>query len=121
MTEPSAELQKIQEDIRSLILNDLGVDIPDPSVLTYDTQLSGVASPLNIDSVVFMELMIGIEEKFGIVFEDEAITTGDLFMSVSTLADYTHKRIKIAREEGVSPVIVSAPVNRCADPDKKEN
>lgn len=109
MTLKLLEVDQLKEEIRNLILNELDLDL-DPKALQYDTPLFGVESPIGLDSAVFSELMVAIEQKYEMIFEDDAVASRNIFDSISSLAVYSYERIRVAREEGLSHIVLAAPV-----------
>jgi acyl carrier protein len=77
------------DDVRRRLANVLATRVVrmDPQSLSAETPL--IKSGLNLDSVALLEFVVGIEEEFGIVFDDAALTA-DRFRSLGTLAQYIH-------------------------------
>lgn len=73
-----------EERIRNVITNRLRVDI-NAGDLTRETPLIGKG--LGLDSIGVLELVVGLEEEFGIVFEDKELRI-DLFENIGSIADY---------------------------------
>ena len=109
-------IDELRADIREIILNDLDVQVDNPDLITYETPLYGIDSGLNLDSVVLVELMVAIEDKYEITFEDDQAALGQIFVSVGALADYTQERIKLAQTEGISTELQQLPEDDKASP-----
>lgn len=58
-----------------------------PEEITPDVPLVGKG--LGLDSVALLELVVGLEEEFGILLDDSALTV-ERFESLGTLARYVH-------------------------------
>jgi len=67
--------------------------------ITVDTPL--LSSGLNLDSVAVLELVMEVENEFGIVFEDADLST-DLFKTAGTVARAVEQKIRNR------PVVASA-------------
>ncbi len=109
MPETAPTLDMLKEEIRELILNDLDIDPTEE--LEFDTLLFGAESPVGFDSAIFAELLVVIEERYQIVFEDEVVELGQVFESIATLATYTLERMRMAREDGTSHIVLAAPLS----------
>ena len=79
MTKP-----EIASDIKALIVERLQLKIQPDSIQDEDPLFG---EGLGLDSVEVLELVVGVEEKFGIVVQDTE-EVKESFYSVSTLADY---------------------------------
>ncbi|MFW5868669.1 MAG: acyl carrier protein [Armatimonadota bacterium] len=60
----------------------------DPDAIKDDENLM---ENYEIDSVNLFEIVVGLEEEFGISFEDEDFSV-DLFATVNNLAEYVEKK-----------------------------
>ncbi len=67
------------------ILKNLGVQLPD-DYMDVDLYESG-----RMDSLQLMQLIMALEEKFGITI-DIAEISPDIFKSVRTITDYIHNK-----------------------------
>lgn len=107
--EPEIAIGTLREEIRDMILHQLDVTIADPKLLTYEAPLYGEKSAFAFDSVVLLDLMLIIEEKYDIAFEDDNVALGRTFQDIITIADYTHNRIRWFRSQGLRNELLAAP------------
>ena len=66
----------------------------DRGPLTPETSL--VEGGLNLDSVALLELIVGVEEAFGVRIEDEELSV-ELVASVGSLASFVRHKIESAK------------------------
>lgn len=85
-------MNKIEEDIKKIIIDTVGLNLTVDDINDDDFLLSG---GLNLDSVAIIEIIVSIEEAFDIVFADEDVSV-ELFSSVKNIAD------KIRQKKGVT-------------------
>jgi D-alanine--poly(phosphoribitol) ligase subunit 2 len=83
------EIDQIQGLITNILVGKVHVEVPSP---TTDLMKAGV-----IDSITLVELIVGIEEQFGIQVPLEEIEI-DHFRSVEVMADFVSSYV--ARESG---------------------
>ena len=80
--------KEILEDLRVIIVERLRFDPARAAEMTLETTLpKGVEGSLGLDSLDFIELSVGIEERFGIVI-DEHEDLSDEFLSLESLARF---------------------------------
>ena len=77
--------------VKELIVRRLKLDI-DPTTIQSDAPLFGEG--LGLDSIDALELVLGLEQEFGIKVEDEEVGV-KAFASVNTLVDFIEQK-KIA-------------------------
>lgn len=77
----------IQNELIKIIKNNISV-IYDDIEITLDMNFF---DDLGVDSITLMQLILDIEERFNILFEEESIST--LFGSIKDLLLYIEKRI----------------------------
>jgi acyl carrier protein len=70
------------DDVRSVLASVLGIEDRADS-LTADTQLFGALPEL--DSMAVTELVVALEQKFGITLDDDEVT-GEVFETLGSLA-----------------------------------
>ncbi|HEX9303896.1 MAG TPA: phosphopantetheine-binding protein [Thermoanaerobaculia bacterium] len=76
--------------VKELIVRRLKLDI-DPTTIQNDAPLFGEG--LGLDSIDALELVLGLEQEFGIKVEDEEVGV-KAFASVNALVDFIeHKKI----------------------------
>ena len=66
----------------------------DRGPLTPETSL--VEGGLNLDSVALLELIVGVEEAFGVRIEDEELSV-ELVASVGSLASFVRHKLESAK------------------------
>ena len=80
---------EVKEGLKQLIVERLKLNI-DPTSIKDDAPLFGApgendeAGGLSLDSVEALEIVVGIEEKWGVVIEDDSVANE--FYSIETLA-----------------------------------
>ena len=75
----------LHADLKKLIVGRLGLDGVNPADIDDDSPLFGEG--LGLDSVDALELVVGLELKYGISIYSHDINV-NVFSSVSTLAEY---------------------------------
>jgi acyl carrier protein len=70
------------EDTRSILVSVLGIE-DRADKLTPDTHLFG--SLPELDSMAVVELVVALEQKFGVTFDDDEVT-GEVFETLGSLA-----------------------------------
>jgi|GEM_PF-1663171 len=83
-----SEVKLLKEGLKSLIIDRLKLTI-EPSSIQDETPLfggekEGEPAGLSLDSVEALEIVVGIEEKWGVVIEDDSVAKE--FYSINTLA-----------------------------------
>jgi len=103
----NVDIEVIKTGLKSLIVERLKLD-RDPSSIQDASPLFGAAEEnaeagqgLALDSVEALEIVVGIEEKWGVVIEDDSVANE--FFSIDTLSGLV-KRLLDAAE----PVAASA-------------
>ena len=90
---PSTDTQNVLDDLKSILAERLKFDAGRVATLTEDTSLpKGVDGSLGLDSLDFIEVSLGIEERFGVVM-DEREDLAPHFQSLGTLARYIGTRL----------------------------
>ena len=80
--------KEVLDDLKTIIVERLRFDPARAAEMTLDTKLpKGVDGSLGLDSLDFIELSVGIEERFGIVI-DEREDLSDEFLSLQSLARF---------------------------------
>jgi acyl carrier protein len=82
------DTQQIETKLKQMIVERLFLDIPPEAI---DTEASLVTT-YGVDSVCLLELVVGLEEAFGIVLQDEALDLRH-FVSVAALRDFVKARL----------------------------
>lgn len=73
---------KITQDIKAIVLTRLGLSLGSSELSISDPLIGG---RFNIGSMTAIDILSAIEQRYGIQFPDEAITT-DLFSSIESLS-----------------------------------
>jgi acyl carrier protein len=82
------QIEEIKDGLKNLIVQRLKLEI-DPSSITDDAPLFGspetpASDGLLLDSVESLEIVLAIEEKWGVVVEDDSVAKE--FYSINTLS-----------------------------------
>jgi acyl carrier protein len=84
--------QKVVDELKVILVERLRFDPARATSLTADTTLpTGLEGSLGLDSLDFIEIALGIEDRFGVVI-DEREDLAPHFQSLGTLADYILSR-----------------------------
>ena len=78
---------ELKQQIKEMIVERLFLDV-DPAAIGDDESLM---ESYEIDSVNLFEIVVGMEEQFGISFEDDDFTV-DLFATVNSLAEFVDQK-----------------------------
>jgi len=78
---------ELKQQIKEMIVERLFLDV-DPAAIGDDESLM---ESYEIDSVNLFEIVVGMEEQFGISFEDEDFSV-DLFATVDSLAEFVERK-----------------------------
>ncbi len=78
---------ELKQQIKEMIVERLFLDV-DPAQIADDENLM---ESYEIDSVNLFEIVVGMEEQFGISFEDDDFTV-DLFATVNSLAEFVDQK-----------------------------
>jgi acyl carrier protein len=86
------ERQEILDAIKTVLVERLKFDATRAADVTVDTALpKGIEESLGLDSLDFIELAMGIEERCGVMIDDQEDLTPH-FKSVGSLIDYISSR-----------------------------
>ena len=80
----------LREDLKRLIVETLRMEEISPEDIADDEPLFGDEG-LGLDSVDALELVVHIEEKYGIQIEDEEVGR-KVFASINSLADFIQEK-----------------------------
>lgn len=87
------DTDKVLDDLKLILTQRLKFEPARAAALTPDTSLpKGIDGSLGLDSLDFLEISLGIEERFGFVI-DEREDLAPHFQSLGTLAHYVGSRI----------------------------
>jgi acyl carrier protein len=80
--------KEVVEELKTIVVERLRFDPRRAAEMTLETTLpKGIDGSLGLDSLDFIELSVGIEERFGIVI-DEHEDLSDDFLSLETLSRF---------------------------------
>jgi acyl carrier protein len=82
------DAQQIETKLKQMIVERLFLDI-DPEAIETEASL---VQTYGVDSVCLLELVVGLEEAFGIALQDEAFDLRH-FSSVAALRDFVKARL----------------------------
>lgn len=82
-------IAEVEERVKKVLLK-LSTQPLNPEEITSTVPL--VSKGLRLDSVALLELVVGIEEEFGIFLDDSALTV-EHFESLGTLARYIQAQL----------------------------
>lgn len=77
------------DEVRSVVAKTIGIEKRAES-MTSESPLAGLPE---FDSMAVLNVMLAIEEHFGVTIEDEEIT-GDVFETMGTLAAFVESKLK---------------------------
>jgi acyl carrier protein len=87
------DTQKVVDELRLILSERLRFDPVRTASLTAETVLpKGVDGSLGLDSLDFIEIALGIEDRFGVVL-DEREDLAPHFQSLGSLAEYIVGRL----------------------------
>lgn len=82
---------ELEHRIRELICERIEIDEP-PEEISFDQPLfEGAPGALGLDSIEALEIVIGIEEAFGVRIEAEGDDIQEKFYSIRTLAAFVEE------------------------------
>ena len=76
-------------EVRSVVAKTIGIESRAES-LAPETPLAGLPE---FDSMAVLDVMLALEERFGITIDDDEVT-GDLFETLGTLAAFVECKLK---------------------------
>ncbi len=79
--------EKLKDELKHMIVERLFLKVK-PADIDDDVPLMAT---YNIDSVSLFELVVGLEDVFGITFEEEDFSI-DLFENVNSIAEFVQKK-----------------------------
>jgi acyl carrier protein len=98
---PTTNAREIKDGLKALIVNRLKLNI-DPLTIKDEAPLFGApgtndeAGGLSLDSVEALEIVVGIEEKWGVVIEDDSVANE--FFSIDTLGNLVCRLLDSTKE-----------------------
>ena len=82
--------------IKEVLVRTLELEVA-PEEIPDDEMLFGEGEHMGIDSIATLEVIVALEEEFGIEVEDDDLDA-ELFASVALMVDYVEDRVKECRE-----------------------
>ena len=92
----TTEQMNIVDDVVSVVVDTLGLT-GEAAVLSADTALLGGIS--EFDSLAVVELIAALENRFGIVVDDEDVTM-EVFATIGSVADFVRSKQQSLRRPG---------------------
>ena len=83
-----ADVSQIRKQIKELIVERLFLDVSPEDIGDDDS----LPEQYNVDSVNLFEIVVGLEEVFGITLEDEDLSV-EAFSTVSKIADVVQRKL----------------------------
>jgi len=83
---------ELEKELLDLIVEVCNITDPVPDGLSVDDPLIGPESPLGLDSLDAVEIVVAVEKKYGIRIGSQE-TTRQVFRSLKTLADHIKSRM----------------------------
>ncbi|SRR6266568_1809172 len=101
----SIELQAIKDGLKFLIVDRLKLDVDPATIRDAAPLFSGAGEAeeggLTLDSVEALEIVVGIEERWGVVIQDDSVANE--FRSIDTLSSLVARLLtEAAGEEAAS-------------------
>lgn len=90
--------KEVMDRVKRLIIERLRLSI-EPDEIAEDAPLFGIG--LGLDSVDVLEIVVGIEQEFGITVTDEDM---QVFRSVNTIVDFIMDKLRLKEQEVKSDV-----------------
>jgi acyl carrier protein len=83
----------LEQELHDLIVKICNVSVPIPDALLPDASLIGPDSPLGLDSLDAVEIVVAVQKEYG-VHIDAQETGRKVLKSLRTLADFIRKQSK---------------------------
>lgn len=80
----STALEAIEERLKKVLIERTNAEVP---IEKIRSDIALVGSGLALDSVALLEFVVGVEEEFGLIIDDSALTVQQ-FESLRTLAKF---------------------------------
>jgi acyl carrier protein len=97
--------REVKDGLKALVVQRLNLNV-DPESIKDDAPLFGAptendeAGGLSLDSVEALEIVVGIEEKWGVVIEDDSVANE--FYSIDTLGNLVLRLLATAEEAAIA-------------------
>ncbi|MDP8217781.1 MAG: phosphopantetheine-binding protein [Candidatus Theseobacter exili] len=82
-------IKEISRGIMDVLIREINVDLSPDEIM----KCKNLINEAGLDSIKIMELLVGLENRFNIRFDDESITK-ELFFSIDKLGEYIKKKLK---------------------------
>ncbi len=86
----------LEKELGDLIVKICNVSVPIPDILPPDAPLIGPDSPMGLDSLDAVEIVVAVQKEYG-VHIDAQETGRRVLESLRTLADFIRKQSKAER------------------------
>ncbi|QSQ25963.1 acyl carrier protein [Pyxidicoccus parkwayensis] len=97
---PPIDKRELKDGLKSMIVERLRLSV-EPASIQDETPLFGSSNAegtnLGLDSVEALEIVVGIEEKWGVAIEDDSVSKE--FHSIETLAGLVSRLLDESREK----------------------
>lgn len=81
-----SETNSLQDELKSLIIETLVLE--DVSVQDIGTEMPLFGDGLGLDSIDSLEIAMLLEERYGVILEDDPDVNREIFFSVASLAKF---------------------------------
>ncbi len=85
------EIQEVRDRIKNILENRLQMTAPQ-----FDDVNAPTSANLGLDSMALLELVVGIEEDFGITVMEEELDVPDYFRDFDSLSEFVFKKVREA-------------------------
>ncbi len=82
-------MNKIEDEIKNVIIERVGLDLSIEDINDNDYLLTG---GLNLESIMILEIIVCLEEVYGVSFDEEEMTP-EQFCSVKSIADSIREKL----------------------------
>lgn len=86
----STPLEAIEERLKKVLIERTNAEVP---IEKIRSDIALVGSGLALDSVALLEFVVGVEEEFGLIIDDSALTVQQ-FESLRTLAQFIQSELE---------------------------